>query len=160
MLIYNLLTTNMPKSNHTKSLVFMFHKVVFLMDKLTDQTLKNTLNLTHSQFLILMALNHYPNVSQSKIAEFLELTQAAVSRQIDILKYKNMIFQKEKDTNRREHIVSLTNTGKKELEKAFHILDSKFQNKFQILNSNEKKSLTESLQKLFDTLSSRKKEVV
>ncbi len=142
--------------DHSKSIAFTIHQVVFLLDKLADKTLQQKLNLTHSQFLILMALNYNPDVSQAKIAQYLELTEAAVSRQIEILIEKKMIAGQENKNNRRENILSLTKSGQDKLHEAFHVLDNKYQEIFKVIGKSDSKTFSQSLDKLLNALCSDK----
>ncbi|MFZ2719967.1 MAG: MarR family transcriptional regulator, partial [Minisyncoccia bacterium] len=53
---------------------------------------------------------------QQRIAEFLNLTPAAVSRQIDTLSEEGLIKREQDPDSRRSHVVNLTPAGTSRLE--------------------------------------------
>jgi MarR family transcriptional regulator for hemolysin len=89
------------------------HKCVYAIDRSADRLLTEKEGGTFSQFLILMAIAQCSGLSQQKIAEFLDLTPAAVSRQVDALVKADLIVRAEDPLNRRSHVVSLTPAGEK-----------------------------------------------
>lgn len=127
------------------------------MDKAADSTLQDKLDLTLSQFLILMVVNQNPNVKQIEIADFLEITQAAVSRQIDVLKNKKMITISQNEKNRRENLLSPTIKGREIFTKANAILYETFENLYKIMNEKEKINLEKSLDKLLFSVCGKRK---
>lgn len=144
----------MSTDNHFKSLAFTIHQVVFLLDKLADKVLQDKLELTHSQFLILTALENNQSCSQTKIAQFLELTEPAVSRQTELLLKKKLIIKNENKNNRREYILTLSAPGKKKLHEALHLLDKIYDQIFQVMDNQNKKIFAHNLAQLLDTLCS------
>jgi len=89
------------------------HKSVYAIDRNADRLLTEKEGGTFSQFLILMAIAQCSGLSQQRIAEFLDLTPAAVSRQIDSLVKAGLIVREQDPQSRRSHVVSLTPTGEK-----------------------------------------------
>ena len=73
----------MATSNNTG---FVLQRLAFLLSKQSDQVLQEQLGIGFSQFKILMVLGWNPSVRQRHIAEKLEQTEAAVSRQLKLLK--------------------------------------------------------------------------
>lgn len=132
----------------SRDIIYSAHKAVFVMDKIANRTLQDNFNLTYSQFLVLVAINRNPDVSQRDIADFLDMTEAAVSRQIDIIVDKKYAQRYENKKNRREYILSLTESGKNNLQKAFKILDDKFEDVFKVIDEDEKKILASAFGKL------------
>ena len=92
------------------------HKVVFAVDRSADHLLAKSLDTTFSQFLLLTAISRCPGLSQQKIATFLNLTPAAISRQIDNLVNAGYIVREEDPESRRAHVVNLTEKGKERHE--------------------------------------------
>jgi len=123
------------------------------MDKIADRVLQINSDITLSQFLILTAVKHKAGISQERIAKFLELTQAAVSRQIEVLRKKKLILREENPQNRREHILSITKNGESKLKKSSKIIMSKFNYLYKVLNRDEKIAFNKSLDKIFEVLS-------
>ncbi len=102
------------------------HRFAFLLERRTDQALQEKLGLSFSQCMILRSLKLNPECSQHCIAKCRDLTQAAVSRQVDALKKKKLIVRKENEKNRREHMLSMTAKGVEVLEEALRIMQKTF----------------------------------
>lgn len=133
---------------HSRRIIYSIHKLVFLTDKIGDNLLQNRLQLTFSQFRILMAVEKTDDVCQRDIARYWDMTEAAVSRQIAILITKKFIARKENKKNRREYILTLTKQGTSQLEKACRILDIHFEAIYGVVTQIERKVLLESFDKL------------
>lgn len=131
---------------------FQIYKLVFLVHKATDKILNSQIGVTHSQVIMMHAIKHRGEVSQRDIAKFWQMTDAAISRQVEILSGKGFIKLWQNPKNRREHILSLTPDGLKHLEKAFNVLDKTFEQLFSVLSVSEKTTLTESLYKLLKSV--------
>lgn len=141
----------------SREIGFRIHKVVFLIDKITDKTLNKQIGVTHSQIMMMHAIKHRGEVSQRDIAKYWEMTDAAVSRQVEILSTKGFIRLWQNPENRREHILALTSVGQNELAKAFKILDTTFENVFSVISEEEKENLIQSLDKLLASVCKNKK---
>src|SRR5437867_4108440 len=122
---------------HSRDITYNLHKVVFLLDKIADKALEQKLEITFSQFKILMAIDG-EEVCQKTIADYWDMTEAAVSRQIDLLVAKKIINRKENAENRRQHMLSLTKTGKQQLKSAIKLIDQKYEEIFQVIDQKER----------------------
>jgi DNA-binding MarR family transcriptional regulator len=100
-----------PPENSYERFLRAVHKSVYAIDRNADRLLTEKEGGTFSQFLILMAISQCSGLSQQKIAEFLDLTPAAISRQIDSLVKAELIVREQDPHSRRSHVVSLTPTG-------------------------------------------------
>ncbi len=89
------------------------HKAVYVIDRGADRLLTESMGGTFSQFLVLMATAQCPGLSQQKISAFLDLTPAAVSRQVDSLVEEGLLERKQDPSSRRSHVVNLTAKGEK-----------------------------------------------
>lgn len=134
--------------NFSDAIYFKIHKAVFVMDKLADSSLLYKKGITLSQFLILSVITDKPNIKQIEIANFLEQTQSAVSRQIDILSEKGFIKIVKNPENRRENFLRTTLSGEKKFNESLEILNNTFDNLFQNLEENEKEKFNKSLDKI------------
>ncbi len=104
----------MSESEHSyERFLKAVHQTVFLFDREADRVLAETLGGTFSQFMVLMAIAQCQGLSQQKIAAFLQLTPAAVSRQVDGLVEAKLIARKQDPHSRRSYVVSLTEAGEK-----------------------------------------------
>ncbi len=128
------------------------HKAVFFMDRAADQVLREKLNLTFSQFRILLAVRKLGAITQQQAARFHSLTPAAVSRQVEILKQRGLLAVKQNSQNRRMHFLSLTFGGKKQISSAVLLLDKLFSKMYLVLSPKEKQGLEKALNKLASTI--------
>lgn len=137
--------------NETNSmeLLYSMHRFVFEFDRVSDLSLQNQLKITLSQFMIMMAISYCPNSTQKEISKYLNLTQAAVSRQIQNLCTINYLLRIENPQSRREHIMILTKNGEETLKDATKVLSLLLEDKFKIISSKDKKTIIQSIQKLF-----------
>lgn len=120
------------------------------MDKRVDHALQEEVDLTLSQFLILMGLECQGHCAQQRIAEFLDVTQAAVSRQVELLREKKLIERLENPENRREHILELTAVGKEKLAHATTVIAQQSEKLLAVINAEERELLQSALKKLLE----------
>jgi len=125
-----------------------------LLDKFADISLQNELHIGLSQFLIMLAILKRPLLSQQDIAHFLRVTPAAVSRQIELLRDKQLIVLGENKQNRREHVLSLTKSGQDIMLNARKLLGKRMTQAFSVLTAEEQDQLTVLLSKLTEALCS------
>lgn len=142
--------------NFSNSLAHKIHKVVFVMDKLADSSLFYETGLTLSQYLILMSVVENPGITQIEIADRHELTQAAVSRQTDVLRNKDLIQVKKNEANKRENFLFPTIMGKDVFKEASKILEAEFNKMYGCMSDDEKKELEKSLDKLLISVCGKK----
>ena len=133
---------------HSKQITYSIHKAVFLLDKLADRVLGERLDLTYSQFRMLLAVNHRGAVSQKDIAKFWEVTEAAVSRQLEVLRVKGLVGIAENAKDRRAHVIALTPKGKEKLNTAIRSIDQAYEEVYQVVKPGERRVLVEVLGKL------------
>jgi DNA-binding MarR family transcriptional regulator len=149
MLSLNMLTFNMTFIN---DLNVKLHKSVFLLDKLADKTLKDAFGLSASQFRILLAIGSQTEISQKDIADYWEMTEAAVSRMIDPLSDKKLIIRSENRDNRSKNCLKLSKHGLDTLEKGIATVDEKYTELYASLTQTEKKALETGLNKILGKL--------
>jgi DNA-binding MarR family transcriptional regulator len=139
-------------TNPTRDAGMKIRKLGFLMDRLADQTLRESANLSFAQFRILRMLMHAGALSQKAIASWHGLTDAAVSRQVDDLVKEKLVIRQINPANRREHILMLTPTGTRQAEKAKLVLGKKFNGLFSVLPVRERRQLETSLERLLEAI--------
>jgi DNA-binding MarR family transcriptional regulator len=121
------------------------------MDKIADKVLDSKLHISFSQFKVLMAIDS-KTVCQREIAEYWDSTEAAVSRQIEILVKENLISRKENVENRRQNLLVLTKKGKEILETGYKALDKSNEKMYTVLDERERTVLVEGLHKLLKVI--------
>src|SRR5690242_17413141 len=101
---------------------FFIEHVATLLARQSDQVLQEQLGVGLSQYKILLTLQHNPSIQQRQIADLLGQTEASVSRQIKLLKSKQMIASSVNPQNRRQHLTTLQPRGDRVLEAASRAL--------------------------------------
>ena len=140
--------------NKCCDITFNLHKVVFLLDKRADRELQDKLGITFSQFKIVTAIDH-KDVSQKDIASYWDMTEAAVSRQIELLLEKHIVAKEENKDNRREHKLTLTQSGKKLLDQGQEVIERGLEDIYNTLTKEERDTVNGVLQKLLSVLCSK-----
>lgn len=133
------------KITYSQQCLMRMNKLVFMMDKIIDQLLREKMSLRQSQILIMMAIKRKSDLPQKSIADFLGITQAAVSRQIELLEKSHLISRKENDKNRRANMLILTKQGEQKLKTAVKLVDSALSKHFEPLKNT---GLVEQLDKV------------
>lgn len=128
------------------------HKLACLMGRTAEHSLTRTADLSFSQFRMLMVLYHGHDLTQKRIAKFHGITEAAVSRQIELLKAKKFITAVDNVKNRRERKLALTSKGMELIQRAQKTLEHTFIKPFEILSNDKKNQLSTLLQTLINAL--------
>jgi DNA-binding MarR family transcriptional regulator len=149
-----------PTIDQSKEITYKIHKAVFLLDKMSDQILQDRLNLGLSQFLVMMVLANQSKVPQKFVASQLDQTQAAVSRQIDILADLGYVSRERNPDSRREYVLSLSKTGLKTYRQGLEAVDQRFDKLFEIWSKSEKSNLLSALSKLVFEIKTRGSEAI
>lgn len=134
--------------DQTQLVGYKLHKLASMLDRQADTLLLKQFELTLSQFVLLFGLAHHPEASQSALARYLNLTQAAVSRQIDGLLNRGLIERHNNVKNRREHIIKVTPKGHELLTKAKLGLGAMYQTVLKDVSSSQLKTFSKVLDKL------------
>lgn len=127
---------------------YLIHHLAAVMGKQTEQVLQEQLGVGLSQYKILMVLEWNPRIGQKAIADSLGQTEAAISRQIKLLKSKGLLIIKPDPRNRRKHITTPTPLGMQLTEAASGILRRHFSADFAKLGDDQLTRLTTGLQQL------------
>jgi DNA-binding MarR family transcriptional regulator len=130
------------------NLSYLIQHLAAVIGRQSDQVLQEQLGIGLSQYKILMVLEWNPRVQQRAIADSLGQTEASVSRQIKLLKAKNLLVTKQDPDNRRKHITAPTPLGMQLTEAAADILRRNFGQDFTNLGDDQLLQLVTGLQKL------------
>jgi DNA-binding MarR family transcriptional regulator len=121
-----------------------------VLGRVSDQVLQDSCGLGMSQFKIIWVLTtHSDGVLQTNIASWLNLTEAAVSRQIGLLEDEGLIHKTVDPHNKRNHMIGLSAKGKKRAQQAMEVLTEEYKPYFATLTGAEKDSLNAMLEKIF-----------
>lgn len=143
--------------DYGREIAIKIHKSMRAIDRIAEQTLEASLNLTLSQYWVLISLEGHEGVSQKAICRLLGLSAAAVSRQIEALRDKGFIAREDNPSCRREHVLTLTAAGRQEVIQGAAILRLEFDQLFQAMNAEEKTALELSLDTLLEALHSHRR---
>ncbi|HET8581001.1 MAG TPA: MarR family transcriptional regulator [Candidatus Paceibacterota bacterium] len=108
----------------TRELLRLIHQTVFMFDRAADHQLRERSLGTFPQFLIMTAIDRFPGLTQQKIAAFLHVTPAAVSRMLDTLVEAGYVSRTDKLGSRRAHAVALTAAGRRRFERMDALVSS------------------------------------
>ena len=132
----------------TNNLSYLVQHLSDVMGRQSDQVLQEQLGIGLSQYKILMVLEWNPRVQQRAIADSLGQSEAAISRQIKLLKAKGLLLSKVDPGNRRKHITAPTPLGMQVTEAATNILRRNFGPDFSGLGEDKLLQLITGLQQL------------
>ncbi len=133
--------------------MYSMHQMHFLVQKHLEHVLLQHKSLSFSQFMILVGFtcSSDASVSQSCIADRLNLTEATVSRHISSLVELGLLSRSEDKKNRRKHVISITEKGKKTFASASLIIDKELVNIFSSIQVKDR----EAIMKIFSTVLSK-----
>jgi len=113
-----------------------------------NNTFKVTsVQLTKNQYTILNILNKTGPVLVSRIAELMQFSRAAASKNVDVLFNLKLISRKVISKDRRKMSISILKSGEKIVEEFEEIIDKKQHKALASLSKNEQQKLSELLGK-------------
>ncbi|MEI6729454.1 MAG: transcriptional regulator [bacterium] len=136
------------KNEFCSSTGFLIHEVVAFMDNQAQKILQTKLDISYFQFLILCMVDSNPEATQKDLSVMLKYTEAAVSKQVEILRKSGFLDIQVDKNNRRQHILRLTDLGTQIVQKAYKLLNDAGSVFFQTLEKAEQKVFNKSLLKL------------
>lgn len=136
----------------TREFLYLIHQTTCLIDKAIDAALLRDHGVSFSQFLILMTVGHHPGVSQQDIATALDITPAAISRQIRTLTEQEYLQLNIHPTDRRAQVLRLTTKGRKAFERGIAVIDKEMQDLGKGLPDQSLAALTSSLSHIHSQL--------
>jgi DNA-binding MarR family transcriptional regulator len=136
------------KTDFCNSTGFLIHEVVAFMDNQAQKILQTKLDISYFQFLILCMVDSNPAATQKDLSVMLKYTEAAVSKQVEILRKSGFLDIQVDKNNRRQHILSLTDLGTQIVQKAYKLLNDAGSVFFQTLEKAEQTVFNKSLSKL------------
>ncbi len=114
------------------------------IDRIVNVTLRKEMGFGGSLFRILMALTVRPGITQKEIADFWDVTEASVSRQIGILEERGWVVKKPN--------LTITPLGSATLAKARRIIDDVFETIFKNVSDKKRKELTSVFEELIKNI--------
>lgn len=105
-------------------------------------------DICFSDFQILEVLLHKGSMPINKLSDFLPLTSGALTSAVDRLEQKNYLERQFHETDRRCRVIHLTEAGKSFIDGLFSYHKLYFENLMDILNQDERQTLTHLLKKI------------
>ena len=131
------------------------HKVCFLNEKIQDHLLKKKLDLSLSQYMVLVFLSLKPGQSQEDLAVRRNSTEASISRTVKILIRKKFITCQPDLADKRKKKLFLSGSGQKLLVRAKNIVSQEFNSFLREIDKDEGGELERNLEKILKAITDR-----
>lgn len=128
------------------SIGYLLHELAHLIDAESDQVLRERLGIGFAQFKVLLVLEENDTSTQKQIASALNQTEASISRQVKVLRQKALARITTRPSNRREHLVELTERGHQMIDKSTSALNSYHGPMFERLSEKQQLQISGALQ--------------
>ncbi len=128
--------------------LFKIHIFANLIEKEIERRLLSELGISYSQSMILDFIYSHPEISQRQVAMERHITPAAVSRHLEVLEEMGFIKRKDRDDNRREHIVVITDSGQKIVITAQTVVEDSVEDLIEDVSRGELEDMDLILEKL------------
>ena len=125
--------------------------------RLNDKVLQDNCGFKNSQFKILWVLyRNEQGIPQNMFGGWLNQTEAAVSRQVGLMKREKLIELRKDSEDRRTSYIVLTDGGREFTETATRALIEAYAPDIAVLNSEEQEAFAVTLEKLFYRMCDKK----
>jgi DNA-binding MarR family transcriptional regulator len=131
-------------------LYWHIHKLAFLLEKKSDEILRDQLSIGFAQYKVLEAISHNTLAKQNLIAELLDQTEASISRQIKLLEKKGLIVVSQVMGNKRARELSLTMQGEETVSQAKQLLDIATSQITGVLSMQEQRTVQELILRMIE----------
>lgn len=131
-------------------LYWQIHKLAFLIEKKSDEVLREELSIGFAQYKVLEAISHNSLAKQNLIAELLDQTEASISRQIKLLENKGLISVSQVMGNKRARELSLTMQGEEIVSQAKQLLDIATSQILGVMSAQELNTMQELFLRMID----------
>jgi DNA-binding MarR family transcriptional regulator len=115
---------------------------------INEVLIANSINLTREQWVVLIKLNKQSGLAQNELAFITERDKTSLTRLINTMERKNLVFRKISKSDKRIKLVYLTDFGKSEYNNALPIMQNIIKNLQQGLSQKEIENTIHTLQKL------------
>lgn len=106
-----MLTLSNMSFDYSQTYLYKLHKLTNSLDRVIDQNLRHHTNIGLSQFSLLLSINQHQPATQRVIADFLDLSASAISRQVDIAEQSGWITISGVKKDKRARVLTLTEKG-------------------------------------------------
>lgn len=134
----------MKKAEFERNFDLLVHDIARLIRKSVDIKVR-TLGLTRSQWMILAYLQHYPGITQTELADILDMGKANLGELMDKLEDKGWLNRRAHPQDRRAKIVEMTEKAWPVVELMNQLGTELRQSNLSVLSSTEQKQLVDLL---------------
>jgi MarR family transcriptional regulator for hemolysin len=126
---------------------FLISDVARLMRASFDRRVRR-LGLTRSQWLVLSRLHRHPGISQSELAEMLEVERATAGRMVDRLERRNWLVRRPDPADRRINRLFLTAEAEGVQAEMGRIAEGLLDDAMALLDAGERARLTDMMERV------------
>jgi DNA-binding MarR family transcriptional regulator len=136
-----------PPEDGRRYIGFLIADVARMMRSAFDRRVRR-IGLTRSQWLVLSLLHRRPGVSQSELAEMLEVERATAGRMIDRLERKHWLVRRPDRDDRRINRLYLTEDAKDVQAEMGRIAEELLDDAMASLTEGEREALGEMMERM------------
>jgi DNA-binding MarR family transcriptional regulator len=134
------------------------HKVVLMIDRTADRALRQNVDISLAQFLVLNNLGHNETgLSQQAIADLLGKDKAALSRHVTNLVERKLAVRALNPQSKREYALSLTAEGEMVLTRAKQVMRQAMTPHFLAAGETQARAMLAGLKAMHDSLEAKGK---
>jgi DNA-binding MarR family transcriptional regulator len=112
------------------SFSYSIHGMIWLMDSMANQLLKEKYDITFRKFYVLAVLSSCQPTTQANLADYLGQSTAAVSKSLTILEAEGLVTITVNPDHKRHNVVQLTKQGAQLTQEASMYLEELLQQHF------------------------------
>ncbi len=120
----------------------------FMKDALHD----NDIDLTREQWIVLVKLKAKDGLAQNELAMVTERDKTSLTRLVDTMERKNLVYRKRSTADMRVNLIYLTDFGKNEYKRAIPVMQQSIKQLQSGLTEKEINNTIQTLQKLQSNL--------
>ena len=118
------------------------------MDIYVNKVISENTELNYTEFLVFLALDENPNMTQDEISKWANFTKSTASKTIDKLVNKKFLDRKENPIDRRQKDLRITKDGQSQFETAKNLVQKASTDLFSVLDTCDSQKLGEFLDKI------------
>lgn len=134
--------TTSTKSENLTTLIQNYRFTTNLMVKHSQGVLEGNVDINMNTVVLMHALDPKGTVSQHDIAHRLQISDAAISRQIALLTKKEYIIAKQDPSNRRKMLISMSPKGARLLKIADRLINEELERVLSDMPADKLESMT------------------
>jgi len=136
-----------PPADDRRHIGYLITDVARLMRAAFDRRVRQ-IGLTRPQWQVLSRLHRHPGISQSELAEMLEMERATAGRMIDRLERRGWLIRSADPTDRRINRLNLTAEAESVQTEMGHIAERFLDDALAGLEAGERTALTDMMERV------------